>query len=40
MNVIVEVIKHEELPIIGFQYHPEEFNCEYAVWEINQLLNQ
>lgn len=36
--VIVEVIKHDELPIIGFQYHPEEFNCEYAVSEIKKLL--
>jgi len=37
--IIVEVIKHRVLPIIGFQYHPEEFNCEYAVEEINNLLN-
>lgn len=37
--VIVEVIKHSELPIIAFQYHPEEFNCEYAVEEITKLLN-
>jgi gamma-glutamyl-gamma-aminobutyrate hydrolase PuuD len=36
--VIIEVIKHVELPIIGFQYHPEEFNCEYAVKEIKKLL--
>ena len=34
----IEVIQHEELPIIGFQYHPEEFNCEYAVSKINELL--
>lgn len=38
--VIVEVIKHSILPIIGFQYHPEEFNCEYAVSEIRNLLNR
>ncbi len=38
--VIVEVIKHATLPIIGFQYHPEEFNCAYAVEEITNLLNR
>lgn len=37
-QVIIEIIKHNELPIIGFQYHPEEFNCEYAVNEIKKLL--
>jgi gamma-glutamyl-gamma-aminobutyrate hydrolase PuuD len=37
---IIEVIKHRELPIVGFQYHPEEFNCQYAVDEINKLLNK
>jgi len=36
--VIIEVIKHIELPIIGFQYHPEEFNCHYAVQQIKSLL--
>jgi len=36
--VIIEVIKHIELPIIGFQYHPEEFNCEYAFSQIKNLL--
>lgn len=37
-QVIIEIIKHSQLPIIGFQYHPEEFNCEYAVNEIKKLL--
>jgi putative glutamine amidotransferase len=36
--VIIEIIKHATLPILAFQYHPEEFNCEYAVSEINNLL--
>ena len=26
----IEAVKHNELPIVGFQYHPEEFNCEFA----------
>jgi len=37
-SIIIEVIKHRELPILGFQYHPEEFNCSYAKQEINELL--
>lgn len=37
--VTIEVIKHQQLPIIGFQYHPEEFNCEYAREQIQNLLN-
>lgn len=37
---IVEVVIHESLPIIGFQYHPEEFNCKLAVSSINKLLEQ
>ena len=36
--VTIEVIKHEFLPIIGFQYHPEEFNCDYAVKQIKKLI--
>ena len=35
---IVESFQHEELPIIGFQWHPEEFNCEFAIREINAML--
>ena len=34
----IEVIAHDTLPIIGFQYHPEEFNCRYAVEKITELL--
>lgn len=37
--IIPEIIKHDELPIVAFQYHPEEFNCRIAVKYINQLLN-
>lgn len=36
--VIPEIIKHTDLPIIGFQYHPEEFNCEIANELIKSLL--
>lgn len=35
----VEIFKHTVLPIWGFQYHPEEFNCEVARNVINDLLN-
>lgn len=34
----VEVYEHETLPIIGFQYHPEEIQCEFAINEIKSLL--
>lgn len=37
---IIEVIEHNSLPIVAFQYHPEEFNCQYAVSKIKKLLNQ
>lgn len=37
-SVIVEAFKHEELPIYGVQFHPEEFNCRYSRILINQLL--
>ena len=36
--VVIEIIKHATLPILAFQYHPEEFNCAYAVNEIKKLL--
>jgi len=36
--IVVEMIKHVELPIIAFQWHPEEFNCKIAVEAINDLL--
>lgn len=35
---IPEVIKHKFLPIIAFQYHPEEFNCTYATEQILKLI--
>ena len=35
---VPEIIIHENLPIIGFQYHPEEFNCNIAVDLINNIL--
>lgn len=37
--IIIEGFKHNELPIVGLQYHPEEINCDYAKVLINQLLN-
>jgi gamma-glutamyl-gamma-aminobutyrate hydrolase PuuD len=36
----IEAFKHEELPIIAFQYHPEEFNCSFAIDEINNMLEE
>jgi gamma-glutamyl-gamma-aminobutyrate hydrolase PuuD len=33
-----EAFKHKNLPIVAFQYHPEEFNCEFAISEINKIL--
>jgi len=30
-HAVVEIIKHKTLPYIGFQYHPEEFNCPLAI---------
>ena len=35
---VPEIITHDFLPIIGFQYHPEEFNCNIAVDLINNIL--
>ncbi len=34
-----EIIKHNSLPYIAFQYHPEEFNCPLASKLICQVLN-
>lgn len=34
----VEVFAHNQLPILGFQYHPEEFNCPFARWAIGEML--
>ena len=36
--IVPEIIKHNNLPIVAFQYHPEEFNCRIAVEYINNLL--
>ncbi len=36
--ITIEIIKHSELPILAFQYHPEEFNCSYAVSQIKKLI--
>ena len=33
-----EAFKHSVLPIVAFQYHPEIFNCEFAIKEINKIL--
>lgn len=35
---IVEAYKHKTLPVLGFQYHPEEFNCKFAIAEIKKIL--
>ena len=35
---VPEVMVHTSLPIVAFQYHPEEFNCPYAVSLINEIL--
>ena len=34
-----EAFKHDKLPVVAFQYHPEEFNCPFAIQEINKILN-
>lgn len=36
---VVEGIRHETLPIMGVQYHPEEIYDEFAFQAINYLLN-
>lgn len=36
--ITIEAFKHVELPILGVQWHPEEFNCEFTVSEIYKLL--
>lgn len=36
--VFVEAFKHETLPILGFQYHPEEFDCDFATAEIHRMI--
>lgn len=33
----IEAFKHKNLPIIAFQYHPEEFDCEFAMREIKKV---
>jgi putative glutamine amidotransferase len=38
--VVPEFIKHTKLPIVGFQWHPEEFNCPIAVQQITNLLHE
>lgn len=36
----VEAIMHEDLPIIGVQWHPEEMNCEFSNKIISSLLEK
>lgn len=38
--VIIEGFKHKTLPIIGVQWHPEEFNCEFTMSYINKFINE
>lgn len=35
-----EIIKHRTLPYIGFQYHPEEFNCRLFHYLVNEMLTE
>ena len=35
---IIEAFRHKSAPILGFQYHPEEFNCEFAKNEIKNYI--
>lgn len=35
----VECYKHATLPFVGFQYHPEEFGCDFAIKLINETLS-
>jgi len=39
MYMLPEIIRHQTLPYIGIQYHPEEYNCPLAVMLINDILN-
>ncbi|MEM4711382.1 MAG: gamma-glutamyl-gamma-aminobutyrate hydrolase family protein [Candidatus Woesearchaeota archaeon] len=36
--VIIEGFKHKTLPIIGVQWHPEEFNCKFTLSYINKFI--
>ena len=36
---ICEAFQHESLPIAAVQYHPEEFNCPFAINLIDTMLN-
>jgi putative glutamine amidotransferase len=38
LPVTVEVFRHTDLKVIGFQYHPEEFNCKVARMLIENLI--
>jgi len=35
---IVEAIQHETLPYVAFQYHPEYYNCAFAITKITKVL--
>lgn len=37
--VIIEGFKHKSLPIIGVQWHPEEFDCEFTMSYVNKFIN-
>lgn len=36
----VEAFEHKTLPIVALQYHPEEFDCPFAIEKINNILNK
>ena len=39
-RTLCEAFRHESLPILAVQYHPEEFNCKFAIQEIDKMLNE
>lgn len=40
MQMFVEAFRHKTLPIIAFQYHPEEFECTFATEEIKKMIRK
>jgi|LakMenE18May11ns_1017448.scaffolds.fasta_scaffold9814865_2 gamma-glutamyl-gamma-aminobutyrate hydrolase PuuD len=39
-NLLIEGFVHKEFPIIGVQWHPEEFNCEITEFMIESQFNK
>ena len=38
--MVPEIMRHETLPYIAFQYHPEEFNCTLAISLIEETISK